>query len=69
MKQPENNPILVIERPFKNTSMVICGWCKGAKVIQIQDETKDCPYCLGEGLLSRVTEGTMKLFTKQSTNH
>lgn len=69
MNQPTDDPILVIEKPFKNTSYVICGWCKGKKVIQIQDKAQDCPYCQGEGLLCRVAEGTMKLYSSKVFNH
>jgi uncharacterized CHY-type Zn-finger protein len=66
MNQSTDNPILILEKPFKTTVTVVCGWCKGRKVIQIQEETETCPYCLGEGLLSKVTEGTMKLYTNKS---
>jgi DnaJ-class molecular chaperone len=56
-----NNPIKEI--PFNGSMRVICGRCKGEKELLIDNSRVNCPLCLGEGFLLRVTEGTVKLFT------
>jgi DnaJ-class molecular chaperone len=58
----KTEPKPVVEKPFQNSVLVICGFCRGRKLIPTNNGVKECPYCLGEGVLHRVTEGTMKLF-------
>jgi DnaJ-class molecular chaperone len=61
MKQ-EPEPIKpIVEKPFRNSVLVICGFCRGRKVIKFDNEPKECPYCHGEGTLERITEGIMRL--------
>lgn len=65
MSDAKLHPKPVIEKSFEQTQVVICGSCKGNKYV-FDDESLDfisCPLCLGEGILHRVTEGSVKLFT------
>jgi DnaJ-class molecular chaperone len=49
----------VITKPYKTTQTVICGTCRGKKLIL----NKPCERCKGEGMLLRVNEGVLKLYT------
>jgi DnaJ-class molecular chaperone len=54
----------VIDKPFKTENMVICGECRGNKYQYNERMRMElCPLCNGAGLLHRVIEGSVKLYT------
>lgn len=57
-----DNQKQIIEKDFCHKRIVICGYCKGTKKININGQAHKCQYCNGEGLLERVSEGTLRLF-------
>ena len=57
----------IVEKPFKTSTLVICGKCKGDGVLRDFDgEEYDCPTCMGSGKLYRNTEGVVTIYR---TNH
>jgi hypothetical protein len=56
-------PKPVTETKFLQDELVICGKCKGHKVVEtFLKNIRPCPLCLGEGMLHKVTEGSVKLY-------
>lgn len=54
-----NNNVIVV-KPFKHETIVVCGYCKGTGTHTKSNTT--CEYCSGEKFLKRVTEGKVSVY-------
>ena len=55
-------PQPIIEKPFLNDILVVCGRCNGKKTVEVMGSNFECPVCRGTGMLHKVTEGTVKIY-------
>lgn len=54
------SPKPILSHPFEKHRVVICGYCKGNKVV---NDGQTCNACHGSGMLHEVRKGTVELYS------